>query len=127
MAVSTTYDDVQAIVPDAFVEDTVDIYIAIASSMVDNLLGSSGMTGTVLEQIERFLTAHLLYTTIKRQTQQKSVGDASESYAKLGEGLKATTYGAIVAQLDYTGALLNAGKTTALIEAIPSFDDSEVL
>ena len=123
----TTYIEVQEIIPDTISATVIDSFITIASTIVDNTVATSGMDDTLLEQIEQFLTAHLLYTTVKRQVQNKSVGDASESYAKLGEGLKATTYGAIVAQLDYTGILVNTGKSTAKIEAIPSFDDSEVL
>lgn len=123
----TNCNNVQAIIPDTLTDLQVDPFIEIASSMVDNTIASSGMSDYLLEQVERFLTAHLIYTTLKRQAQNKSVGDASETYAKLGEGLKATTYGEIVTQLDYTGILVNTGKKIAKIEAIASFDDSEVL
>ena len=126
MTARTTSTEVQAIMADTVASGTIDVFIGTATLMVDTILGSSSLSDDTLEQIECFLTAHLLYSTLVRQTQNKSVGDASETYAKLGEGLKSTTYGMIAAQLDTTGALINTGKSACIIEAIPSFDDSLV-
>jgi len=126
MTIRTNPAEVQAIIPDTINILTIDTFVNTASLLIDTVLGSSSLSDEILERIECFLTAHLLYSTIVRQTQNKSVGDASETYAKLGEGLKSTTYGQIVAQLDTTGALINTGKSACIIEAIPSFDDSLV-
>jgi hypothetical protein len=118
------YDDVQTVMPETTSEIVVDAFILVAQQIISDNLAASYLSDALTDQITVFLTAHLLHLTLYRQAKNKKIGDVSETYAELGEGLSSTTYGQIVKTLDTTGILANIGKTKALIQAIPSFDDS---
>ena len=124
---TSTFSDVHAIMPETTSESVVTPFILVAEQIVDDYLANEGLSDDALDNITKFLTAHFLHLTFYRQAHTKSVEDASESYARLGEGLNATTYGQIVKAMDTTGILVNIGKTKAHIEAIVSFDDSPLL
>jgi len=124
MAVRTSLADVQKIVPDTLDATITAALIVTANQIINDNLLNENLSAALLLQIETFLTAHLLYSTVFRQTESKKVGDAADKYATLGKGLESTTYGSIVKQLDTSGILGNIGKSKMVIEAIPSFDDS---
>lgn len=125
MAIRTSASDIFEILPDGIsMEDSaVEAYIEIASGIVDEI-DSTVLSTDRLKEIERWLTAHLIMITKDRQaTTREKLGDAEVSYANIfGEGLKATTYGQMVMQLDTTGTLSNLGKKTISIKAITSFE-----
>ena len=124
MAIRTNASDILEILPDGtgLENPAIEAFIEIASGMVDDL-DSSQLSTTKLREIERWLTAHLITVTKDRQGTKERLGDAEISYANIfGEGLKASTYGQMVLQLDTTGALMNLGKKALSIKAITSFE-----
>ena len=124
MAIRTSASDIMEILPDDSVltDSAIEAFIEIASSMVDDL-DSTLLNADRLKEIERFLTAHLISVTRDRQGLKEAIGEANITYTGyFGIGLKSTTYGQIVTQLDTTGALLALGRRTIKIVAITSFE-----
>jgi hypothetical protein len=123
-----TADEVKEILDNCTLSDTIiGTFIDSASSVVDeNLSDDSSYSDELLAEIEKYLAAHLISSTVNRITREERVGDASVVYTgRWGELLKATPYGHIVILLDKNGKLLNLGKTPISITAIKSFDDEE--
>lgn len=123
----TDYDSVQSIMEQTLDRKKTEAFISSANVMVTEHLSDQDLGETLLKEIETYLTAHLLSLTIYRQAEQKKIGDASEKYSSLGQGLKSTTYGQIVISLDSSGMLSNANKRIATIRVVPQFDDSDLL
>lgn len=126
MAVRTTKEEVKKII-DVSTEtsdDSIDSMIATANLIVNSNLVDEGLSDTILTEIEKYLTCHLLSMTLERQPERIEIGgDTSEQYPKLGKGLEMTTYGQMVITLDTTGKLKNLGLKKAVITAVESFDD----
>jgi len=126
MAVRTNSEDVLAIMgaPDVD-EDVVTSIIEAASAMVDQIYsGDSTLGSTLLENIEKWLSAHMVASSLARTTSDEKIGDVSVKYTgKWGELLKSTPYGQMALALDITGKLARAGKTGASIYAVKSFDE----
>ena len=123
----TTVGNVKEVITTNATDKQVDEIIKTANLLVNTHLSDQGLSANLLADIEKWLTAHLLALTFDRQAEQKKVGDASEKYAALGQGLKSTTYGQIVISLDSSGMLSNANKQIATIRVVPQFDDSDLL
>ena len=122
MAVRVTATDVRAIIPTSLLDAAIDAYIKIANPMVTNTV-TCGLSEAVLKEIERWLTAHLISITQERMTTEEKLGEASVKYSGVfGEGLKSTTYGQMVLQLDTCGQFGNLGKKEITITAITSFE-----
>jgi hypothetical protein len=121
--IRTTPDDVKAIMDNCTLEDDViDPYITTANTLINEVFGTG--TSSLLSELERWLTAHLITVTRLRQADQMTVGQASIKYAgKFGEGLSSTTYGQMVMRLDTTGKLAQSSKPLASMYAIKSFDE----
>ena len=101
----------------------VDEFIAVASSMTDEIAAVGTLGDTRLEQIERWLTAHLLASTLVRMGKQEKLGEASITYTgEFGMGLDSTPYGQMVKVLDTTGTLAAKGKRKITFKAVTSFD-----
>ena len=116
-------DDVKAILDTGLANEDINTFIEIANRMVTTNLGGSGLGTSVLFDIERFLTAHLITYTRERQAKSQSLGAASITYTGVyGDGLDATSYGKTVKMLDTTGTLAKLGKKSMSIKAIKSFD-----
>lgn len=126
MAVRTTADAVKAILLDHY--DTADSpslvsFIEIASALVDDVdtCDTDGTLSTTrLEQIERYLAAHL-YLLADQAAKAEETGEAKIQYqGKTDEvGIKGTQYGQTALTLDSTGCLadqddssLQGGKPT---------------
>lgn len=86
-------------------DTVVDPFITTANTIVNNNLAGNGPSDEALTEIEKYISAHFVASTVLRQTQSKKVGDASETYAKLGTEYQSTTYGTIALQLDTSGLL----------------------
>ncbi len=100
----------------------IDVFITTANILVTDALGSSSLSSSILKEIERYITAHLIAQTKIRQTQTEEVDDVRATYTgKFGEGLKATTYGQVALTLDTSGKLGQLGKREAVFKAITSF------
>jgi hypothetical protein len=122
MAVRTSAADVRAIMSTELGDTAIEAYINVANKMVTNSV-TCGLSEDELTEIERWLTAHLIAITQERQATEEKLGEASMKYTGVfGEGLKSTSYGQTVLQLDTCGQLANLGKKEISITAITSFE-----
>lgn len=97
----------------------IDLYIAVANEIITDRLENKGLTDKQLERLELFLAAHLVIANRERQAVSESVDPASIQYSDIfGEGLKSTTYGQTVLQLDSTGTLQHLDKKTINLKAV---------
>ena len=123
MAKRTNYTKVKEILTTSLSDEAIEAYIAIATVLVDEIPSDAGVSSTLLAEIERFLTAHLIVTTKERRGIEEEVGEARIKYADVfGPGLQATEYGQMVSQLDTSGALATLGKKRINFKAITSFE-----
>ena len=126
MAVRTNSTDVLAILDNCEVDtDVIDDLITAASALVDKVFtGDTDMSTTLLTEIEKWLTAHMISVSLHRTTSDEKVGDASQRFTgQWGKMLESTPYGQMVLTMDFTGKMSRAGKAAASIYAVKSFDD----
>jgi len=98
--------EVKQIIETELDDAVIDAYIASASALVDEALRSEALSETLLKEIERWLTAHLLAISRERQPEQASAGPTSIKYQGMsGLGLDASLYGQQVKLLDTSGKL----------------------
>jgi hypothetical protein len=122
----TTATEVKEIITTSLSDAAVTAYIGIANRMVTANLSEQELSDETLEDIECWLTAHLIAVTKERFTTGEKIGDASVNYAGIfGEGLKSTSYGQMVLMLDTSGTMGVSGKQKVYFKAIKSFDDTE--
>ena len=125
MAVRVTATEVKAILDGCTLSDTVvEGFITTANTLINKIFSGDTECGeTLLTEIEKWYSAHLIASTLHRMSSSERVGDASVSYTGVwGKNLEATPYGQVVNQLDITGKMANAGKMAASVKAITSFD-----
>jgi len=126
MAVRTNAEDVLAIMgaPDID-EDVVTSMIETASAVVDMVFyGDTTLGDTLLLNIEKWLSAHMVASSLVRSTSKEKIADAAIEYTgKWGEKLNSTPYGQMVLTLDLTGKMAKAGKAGASMYAVKSFED----
>jgi len=127
MAIRTNVFDVKAIITTSMETEEVHSYIVDANTLVNSVLSGEGLSEALLGTIEKWVTAHLIAVTKARQPQYKKIGDAAESYPKLGLKMESSTYGQTAIAFDTSGKLAKVGKQRVKIEAVPSFDDSPIL
>jgi len=74
--------------------------------------------------LEKWLTAHMLAVTIQRTAAEEEIMDARVKWTGYwGQKLLSTSYGQTVLILDYTGKMAKAGKASASMNAVKSFDE----
>lgn len=102
----------------------IDSLIKAASMIVDRVFsGDTTMSSAQLTEIERWLTAHMIASTVFRSASEEKIGDAAIKYAgKWGEMLKSTPYGQMVLLLDTSMLMSKAGKELASIYAVKQFE-----
>ena len=125
MANRTNSIDVLQILDGCTLSDTVvDAYISTANAVVTDVLGDDTDLGTTLKKaIEQWLAAHMIASTLWRTTAKEKVGEVWVEYTgKWSEGLKGTSYGQMVLELDTTGKMAALGKRAVKIYAITSFE-----
>jgi hypothetical protein len=125
MAVRVTASEVKEIIEGCTTSDAmVDIMIEAASEVVTQVFEDDEDIGTtLLKEIERWLTAHMVVSTVFRMGSEEKVGDAQIKYTgQWGKKLESTPYGQMVLLLDTTGKMARSGKIGATISAIKSFD-----
>lgn len=127
MAVRTTEEEVKKIIETNLSTVTIESYITTANVLVNNSLSGQGLSETLLTEIEKYITAHLIAFNSERQAYKKSINETSETYGVLGKMLEGTTYGQTALMLDASGLLSTSSKTKVVIQAVPQFDDSELL
>lgn len=96
---------------DSTVITDVDSFIATANAMVTAIVAvDPAPSNTVLEIVERYLTAHLIGISDPR-VQSEQVKNIQQTFqVKLSEGLGITHYGTMAMQLDTTGRLARWNK-----------------
>ena len=127
MAIRTTSDEVLQIMENCTVSTTViDSYIAAASALIDKVFENDidSTSTTLLEEMERWLTAHMIACSLQRTASSEKLSVAEVKYTgQYGKMLESTPYGQMVLTLDYTGRFANLGKGRASIHAVKQFDD----
>lgn len=126
MAVRTNADDVRLIMDNCTVDDEViDAIIVAANAVVDQVFSGDTTTGaSLLEQIEKWFTAHLIASGPQRQAAQEEIQDARIKYTGTwGKKLESTSYGQAVLAMDVSGKMAKLGKGTVKMRAIISFDE----
>ena len=99
-------------------------FITAAEEMITNIYTDSGASTTLLMEIERWLVAHMIASTLQRMGAEEKVGQAQIKYTgKWGMGLNSTPYGQTVLTLDTTGLMAKAGMRLATITAVKSFEE----
>jgi len=106
-------------------DPVISAYIISANAIVTKVFSGDIEIGTtLLKEIERWFTAHMIASTSFRTASEEKVGDATIIYTgKWGMGLDSTPYGQMVKQIDVTGKMGRAGKIAASMYAIKSFDE----
>ena len=120
-----THDEVKEIMDNCTVTDAiVDTFIGAATELITQVFTDGTVGDTLLKEIERWLTAHMLASTLSRTTSDEKLGDASVKFTGVwGKRLELTPYGQMVLILDTSGKMANAGKMAASIYAVEEFDE----
>lgn len=121
---TVTADDVRALFPaDAtFTDDLAEAMLVGAAELITNAMSGTSASTTLLDELTRWMTAHMIASTVERMAEQEGAGGASIKYTgTFGENLSSTPYGQMVVLLDTTGTMASLGKKSAGIFAIPSF------
>lgn len=118
----TTVAKVKLILSETELTDPViESYIEAASTWLDVLFANQPVEMTMLAELERWLTAHLIVSTQERIAKKEGAGGAFIEYMGIfGEGLKSTPYGQMAISLDTTGLLAAAGMKAIKMRAIKS-------
>lgn len=101
----TTIQNVKLILDTALTDAAVDAFIASASRLMDTLFDDEDED--LLEELETWLTAHLIVSTREPMAESVSAAGVSVKTAsvKTGTGLSSTAYGRQAMMLDTTGIL----------------------
>ena len=121
----TNAEDVKAILDGCTLDnDDIASFITAANALVTDVFADDTTLGSLLlKEIEKYLTAHIVASTVWRTTDTEKLGDASVKYTgQWGKQLDSTPYGQMVQTLDYTGKIKNAGKRSVSIRAITEFE-----
>lgn len=122
----TTYSEVLEIMEDCTVSSTiVDSYITAANALITKVFENDthNMPTTLLTEMERWLTAHMIASSLQRSTEREKLGMAEVKYTgEYGRMLESTPYGQMVLTLDFTGLMKKMGKGQASISAVKQFD-----
>ena len=119
MANRTNATDVKLIIETQLQNANIEAFITSANAIVTDALGSSSLSDSTLEQIEKWLTAHMIASTRERMAKKEEAGGAKIEYAgNYGMGLDLTTYGQMVKTLDVTGIMASLGSKKIVFKAI---------
>ena len=88
-------------------------FIETANAIVDAKLLSSGLSSTMLRQIELYLAAHFTSLAFERGAPKKvEIGESIEEfYQNVGPGLRQTRFGQMALVLDSSGILSSINST----------------
>lgn len=114
--------DVKLILPDSELSDDVlAAFITSAGSLVNEVLVSY-LPVPLLIEVEKWLTAHMITSTVERMATREGAGGAEIYYTgKYGQNLTSTPYGQMVLSLDPSGRMAALGGKTVTVIAIRSF------
>ena len=125
MAVRVNTTEVKQIIEECDLDNRIiQVYINAASRVIDNVFSDDAVLGNAAKKdMELFLTAHMIVSTLWRMPETEKLGDAQIKYTgQYGMALDSTPYGQVLKTLDVTGKLAKMGKRTATMKAITSFD-----
>ena len=109
--------DLHDIIDTTLHDNTLIMYINMASRLVTSLLGSKGLEADLLTDIERLIAAHFTAVLGDPRVKSESAGGWSATFqlGKEGEGLRSTAYGqqAIIMDTSRTLAGYADGKIRA--------------
>ena len=115
---------VKAILVTGLTDEEIMPIIGMANRIVTNKLGGESLTAAVLQDIETWITAHIIASTKERQFSEEKIDDISVKYqGTFGDFLKSSTYGQMALMLDTSGKLIEATKMKAKITATPQNSD----
>jgi len=128
MAVRALTDDVVDLMEngDSLNRTFVDRCITAANALINKVFeyDIDSMPTTLLTEMEAWLAAHMVASSLERTTVSEKLGQAEVKYAgQYGKMLESTPYGQMVLTLDYTGRMRKMGKSRASIFVVPQFDD----
>lgn len=104
---SVIESDVLEIMDSSLTESEIYPFLNTAQLLVNASLSSSGLDSSILDEIVKYLTAHLACVKSPFAIRKK-IDVAEETYGyQGGKGLDATPYGEMVKMLDSTGILLS--------------------
>ncbi len=120
MANRTTLERVLSLMSEITVSDTdVESFIGAANTFVTAYLGTSSLSSAVLEEIERWMTAHMIASTRERMATEEGAGGAYIKYiGTFADALSSTPYGQMVTTLDTTGTLAKIARKVLSVKAI---------
>lgn len=119
----TTATEVKEILDTDLDDSIVEAFIVGANALVTEVLGETDLGDTLLEEIERWLTAHMIASTRKRMAAEEGAGGAYIKYTgKFDKNLASTPYGQQALVLDATGNMAKLGTKAARLIAVTSFD-----
>jgi hypothetical protein len=121
----TNVDDLKNIIDTDLSDPILEAYINSANVFVTGVLDDKGLSDAIMEEIEKWVAAHMIASTRERMGKEEEAGGARIEYlGKYGEGLASTPYGQMAIQLDTTGTLSSdlQGKKLAWSKAVTSFE-----
>ncbi len=121
MAARTTADKVRIILDTDLETLHLESYIEVANNLMNELFKNTTLSDGLLENIERWLAAHIIATSKEREAIQQKAGPAEQRFSDIyGKGLDSTSYGQMAIALDPTGILfdINAQRRPIKIRAI---------
>ena len=100
-------------------EIDIESYIGASNTFTTAQLGTSTLGDLVLEEIERWMTAHMISVSRQRMGKKEEAGSAKIEYIGIyGSMLNSTPFGQMVISLDTTGKMAAIGKKTASFNSI---------
>lgn len=84
MATRTSYEDVVDAISTALEETQVLKFIDDANLWVTNFLGSSGLSGSTLKAIEKYIACHFIRAR-EQELQREKIGDTEEEHSRGSE------------------------------------------
>ena len=115
-----TEAEVLQIIDTTLTSEEVTPFLSAANLLVSSICVDVGYSDDLLEEVERWLTAHLIAVRDPRVSKEK-IGDANVEYhGRSGLGLDHTPYGQQVKILEYQGKLaeLDTKKRPAEVKTI---------
>lgn len=118
----TTEADVLELMDTDLTSSQITPFLTTANAIVTDKLAGTTLSTTILEEIEKYLAAHIASVRSKFAIEEQ-IGDLAKVKTgyKGGEGLQATPYGEMVLMLDTTGTMKSSYGRIVSIAAI-NFD-----
>lgn len=119
----TTPAGVKEILETDLTDAIIDAFISGATQLLNTKLADKGLSDDLMEEIERWLTAHMIASTRERQAISEKAGPAEQEFTDVYDrGLDSTSYGQMAMTLDPTGTLydLSEQRRPIRIHAIKS-------